>query len=149
MKPPASESLHYEALKSCLIHLDEALARDWRADERTWLEDVEATARELFEILEQHQRISETEGGLLPSATDLKPGLIAESERVKEEHGEMLHRTGTLQSKAALQVASDDLDAEAVGLDITVLRTMLQAHLGRVDTLMYDAYFRVEGGEGG
>ncbi len=149
MNAPPSESLHYEALKTRLIELDEVLARDWKADERAWLEAVEATARGLFEMLEQHQHISETEGGLLPSATDLKPGLIPESERVKEEHAEMLHRAGELQSTAALQVASDDFDAEAVSLDMTVLRIMLQAHLGRVDALMYDAYFRVEGGEGG
>lgn len=149
MEPPPSENLHYEALRSRLIELDEVLARDWKADERTWLKAVEATARVLLGTLEQHQHISEAAGGLLPSATGLKPGLIPESERVKEEHAEMRHRAGQLQSTAALQVASDDLDAEAVCLDMTILRTILQAHLGRVDALMYDALFRVEGGEGG
>ncbi|NJD64982.1 MAG: hypothetical protein FIB00_07030 [Chloroflexi bacterium] len=149
MKSSPSESLHYEALKSRLIELDEVLARDWKADERRWLEAVEATARVLFSILEQHQNVSETEGGLLVSATDLKPGLIPESERVKDEHAEMLRRASDLQSMAALQIVSDDFDAEAVCLEMTILRTILQAHLGRVDTLMYDAYFRVEGGEGG
>lgn len=149
MEPPPSENLHYEALKSRLVELDEILEGDWSADERAWLEAVEAAARVLFETLEQHQHVSETEGGLLPSATDLKPRLIPESEHVKDEHAEMLHRAGELQNTAALQVASGDFDAEAVCLDMTILRTILQAHLGRVDALMYDAYFRVEGGEGG
>lgn len=149
MKSATPESLHYEALKLRLNELDEVLARDWLADERTWLEAVEATARVLFETLQQHQHVSENEGGLLPSATGLKPGLIPESERVKGEHGEMLHRAADLQSTVAFQVASDDFDVEVVGLDLTVLRAMLQAHLLRVDALMHDAYFRVEGGEGG
>jgi hypothetical protein len=149
MKSAPSVSLHYEALKHRLNELDEVLERAGNADERTWLNGLAMTAEALFQVLQQHQYVSESEGGLLPSATGLKPGLIPESDRVKGEHDEMLHRAADLQSKVAFQVASDDFDTEALRLDLTVLRTMLQAHLGRVDALMHDAYFRVEGGEGG
>lgn len=145
-RPPSDV---YEALKRTRKQLDEAVGQEPGEDEAAWLRRVQAAAGSLFEVLEQHQLLAEEKGGTLLDATGQKPGLIAESKRLERDHTEMLHRATEIDDEVERQFAFQEFDIELLGLKAAGLRDILQLHLLRVDSLMYEAYFRLEGGEGG
>ena len=140
---------HYRALVDALSHLDEAAEPGAGDGEAVRLRHMQSAARATRDVLEQHQLLAEEEGGLIADATGQKPALIPESERLKQQHAEMLRRANDLDREVELQFAFDEFDVELLRLETVVLRDVLRAHLRRADSLLYEAYVRVEGGEGG
>ena len=139
----------YVALTRAREQLDEAVAQEPGNAEPAWLRRLQTAARSLFEVLEQHQHLAEEEGGTLSEATGQKPGLMAESKRLKGEHTDMLHRANEIDEEVERQFAFQEFGIELLRRKAAVLRDILQLHLLRADSLMYEAYFRLEGGEGG
>jgi hypothetical protein len=145
--PATSEN--YEELKRALSELADAVTGDPGANETGWLKRVQSAARSLFGALEEHEDVSEEEGGTLPAMTGQKPALMAERKRLEREHIDMLHRAEEIEEEIERQLSFEDFNIELVRLEGTILRDILQLHLLRTDTLMYEAFFRVEGGEEG
>jgi hypothetical protein len=146
MAVPEADS-HYRALIEALNQLDEA-AEPGRGDEASRLRRIQSAAQTTQDVLAEHQLLAEDQGGFIEEATGQKPALIPESERLKRQHAEMLHRANELRREVDLQFAFDEFDVELLRLETVVLRDILRAHLRRADSLLYEAYFRVEGGEG-
>ncbi len=145
---PAPGQIYVE-LKRARKQLDEAVAQEPGGSEPEWLRRLQAASRSLFEVLEQHQSVTEEEGGTLPEATSRKPGLMAVSKRLQREHTDMLHRANEIDQEVERQFAFQEFRVELLRREVAVLRDILELHLQRAGSVMYEAYFRVEGGEGG
>lgn len=128
--------------------LGEAKERTPGDDPTEWLQGVRHAARELFRIIESHQGSSEDEGGTLSNLTARKPGLMHDRQRLEHEHADMLHRLVEIDVETERQIASHDYNIDLVRLQVRVLRDILLLHLTRTYSLLYEAYVRVEGGEG-
>lgn len=85
---------------------------------------------------------------MLPDATAKKPGLMAARKRLEHEHADMLHRAAEIEFEAERQLAAQDFNVELLRLEARVLHDIL-LHMARTDSLIYEAYFQLEGGEGG
>lgn len=129
--------------------LEEAATRTVGDDEPTWLAQVQSAARALFLVIEQHQQVAEEEEGTLVDATAQKPGLMSLRRRLEHEHADMLHRLSEIDVEVERQIASQDFNIDLVRLEAQVVRDILLLHVVRTDSLVFDAYFQVEGGEGG
>jgi hypothetical protein len=129
--------------------LDEAMAQDASGEESAWLRRVQLAAQALYQAVEQHEELAEEEGGTLADATVGKPGLMPVRQRLEHEHADMLHRLSEIDLEAERQMALQDFNVEFVRLQVQVVRDILLLHLARTDSLLFDAYIRVEGGEGG
>lgn len=140
---------HYQAMAQALTQLDRSAARGGPGDPKSRIRSIQSAARAIQEVLEQHQLLTEEAGGVIEEATTEKPSLIPESERLKLQHADMLRRAYELDREVELQIAFQDTDVELLRLEALVLRDMLRAHLRRANSLLYEAYVRVEGGEGG
>lgn len=140
----------HNALKQARAQLDEAVSQEPGQEPEGWLRRVQEAGRALFDALYAHQYMAEEdEQGTLPQATNEKPALMALSKRLEHEHADMLHRAAELEEEAERQIAFQDYNTDLVRLEAIVLRDVLLLHLLRTDTLLYEAYFQVEGGEEG
>lgn len=142
-------ALNFDRLMEARRHLDEATARETAGTETAWLRHVRTAARQLFQVIDEHQGLSEEEGGMLVDATAEKPGLMPSRERLEYEHADMLHRLAEVEVEVQRQLASEDFYVELVRLQSQVVRDILLLHLARTNSLLFEAYIRVEGGEGG
>ena len=140
---------HYQAMAHALKQLGQSLGPGASDDPSTRIRNVQAAVRTMREVLMHHQALTEEEGGKTPEATSHKPALIPESERLVAQHADMLRRADELDREVELQLAFEEFDAELIHLEALVLRDLVRAHLWRANSLAYEAYFRVEGGEGG
>ncbi len=140
---------HYQEMAQTLAQLDRSTARETPEDPLSRIRGIQSAARMMQEVLARHQLRTEEAGGAIPEAASQKPALISESERLKQQHADMLRRAYELDRDVDLQFAFEEFDAELLRLDALVLRDMLRAHLRRANSLMYEAFVRVEGGEGG
>ena len=118
-------------------------------DSREWITEIQRSAANLHDVLVEHCKEAEDRDGILAAATDEKPALIPESAHLVDEHAEMMRRARDLVHEAETQAAFDDFDIELIRLKAAILRDMVRVHLHRSGSLTYEAYFRVEGGEGG
>lgn len=118
-------------------------------EEPAFLQAARVAARAVYNEVDQHRGESEEEGGWLPAATGEKPGLMNASQRLEHEHADMLHRALEIEVESERQLAAQDYNVELVQLQAAVLRDIIRLHVARADTLIYEAYFRTEGGEGG
>lgn len=128
--------------------LGEAKERTPGDDPTEWLEGVRSAARELFRIIEAHQYSSENDGGKLSNMTARKPGLMHDRQRLEHEHADMLRRLSEIEVETERQIAAEDYNIDLVRLQVRVLRDILLLHVTRTYSLLYEAYVRVEGGEG-
>lgn len=119
------------------------------ADESAWLRSVQRAVRELGDALGRHRHLHEGEGGTIPQAVALKPALVPDTARLKHEHIDMLHRVNEIDRGIDRQFAFQDFDVELLRREAAILHAILELHLLRADALVYEAYFREEGGEGG
>lgn len=140
---------HYQAMAVALTRLDRSVARGGPGDPASRIRGIQSAARAIQEVLARHQLLTEEAGGVIQEATTEKPSLIPESERLRQQHADMLRRAYELDREVDLQIAFEETDVELLRLEALVLRDMLRAHLRRANALMYEAYVRVEGGEGG
>jgi hypothetical protein len=140
---------HYQAMAYALLQLDRSLARGGPGTPVSRIRDIQSAARAIQEVLARHQLLTEEAGGVIQKATTEKPSLIPESKRLKQQHADMLRRAYELDREVELQIDFEETDVELLRLEGLVLRDMLRAHLRRANSLMYEAYVRVEGGEGG
>lgn len=142
------EGIH-DALRDANDNLANTLALETGAGQAEWLSAVRDSVRALYETLENHQHTAEEDGGTLHDATALKPRLMPAAERLEHEHAEMLHRAAEIEVEIERQIAADDFNIELVRLQSRVLHDVVLLHMLRTDVLIYDAYFRTEGGESG
>lgn len=138
----------FRTLVEASQQLGRAAAQEVADGPDAWLENVREAAQHLFEIIEGHQVRTEQPGGTLANVTVRKPGLMHARQRLEHEHADMLHRLRELDVEAERQIAAHDYNLEIVRLQVQVLRSILALHLARTDTLLYETYMRVEGGEG-
>ncbi len=148
MQPKAENAPGYNALTLANEALGDLLSREV-ADGAAWVRDVRGAAGKVFEALNQHQAHAEGEEGILHDATERRPALVPLSEHMTREHEQMLHHAREIQREAEFQLASEDFDLELIRLKAAVLRSLVQLHLREAGSLTYEAYYRVEGGEGG
>ncbi len=138
----------YAALLSAEAALEEVVGAI-PEDESAWLRSVQQAVRELGDVLRRHRHLQEDEGGTIPEAVALKPALVPETARLKREHVDMLHRVNEIDRGIDRQFAFQDFDVELLRREAAILHAILELHLLRADALVYEAYFREEGGEGG
>lgn len=115
-------------------------------DRPGWVREARSVARAAFEAFRGHAAESEAEGGFLPEVTGRKPGLMATRERLAHEHTDMLHRAEEIETEAGRQLAFDDYNVELLRLQLCILRDILQLHILRSDDVLFEAFFRDEGG---
>jgi hypothetical protein len=115
-------------------------------DQPGWVAEVQAAAREAVDALQAHTVTSEAEGGILPEMTGRKPSLMASRARLEHEHTDMLHRAEEIEIEAERQLAFEDYNVELLRLQVGILRDILHLHLLRTDALVFEAFFRDEGG---
>jgi hypothetical protein len=113
------------------------------------LQRVQQAAQELFRTVETHQDTTEEEGGTLVNVTVRKPGLMFARQRLEHEHADLLHRLSEIDLEAERQIAAQDFNLDLIRLQVQALRDILLLHLARTNALLFEAYIRVEGGEGG
>ena len=140
---------NHATLKHALDALAEARGSEPGDDTTGWVRRVQAAARGLFDAMQEHEDVSEEEGGTLPELTSEKPGLMAERTRLEHEHTDMLHRAEEIEEDAERQLRFDDINVDLLRLQTSILHDILELHLLRTDSLMYEARFRMEGGEQG
>jgi hypothetical protein len=140
---------HYQAMALGLAALDRAVDRNAPGPADARVKAIRAAAQSMQQLLATHQLLTEEADGTIHRATAEKPALLAESERLMDQHADMLRRAYELDREAELQLAFDEFDVELLRLEAIVMRDMLRAHLRRANTMMYEAYVQVEGGEGG
>lgn len=143
------EDRAYGALADAQQILQRLLESVRDADDREWAGEIQRTAERLYDVLIEHSQEAEHQGGIIAAVTGEKPALIPESEHLIDEHAEMIRRSLDLAREAEMQAAFDDFDVEVIRLKAALLRDMVHMHLHRSGVLTYEAYFRVEGGEGG
>ncbi len=139
----------YDALADAQALLDRLIESARGMDDRAWIDEVQQTAEDLHDVLIEHCRESEEQDGILAAATGAKPALIPESEHLIDEHTDMIRHAQDLAREAENEAAFDDVDIELIRLKASVLRDLVRVHLHRSGVLTYEAYYRVEGGEGG
>lgn len=139
----------YESLKTAVELLENLLSRMPGEGDTAVLLELQTTADNLFQALHTHQGSAESDDGLLPDLVSRKPELMPQSDELTRDHAEMLSRATELQREAAQQLASEDFDLEIIQMKAGLLRDITRLHLRKSDTLTYEAYLRVEGGEGG
>lgn len=142
---PSQDELRvaYEALDRAIELLPAA------ADRASWAAGLGAAARDIFAVIEQHRALFDDEHGPLADLAVLKPGLINSIQRRQREHLEMLHRAREIDVTAERATAFDDFNVDLLVLEARILRDVLRLHLLRANALVYEAYFRDEGGEDG
>ena len=137
------------ALRSACDELDKALSEQNPADEAVWVRELQTLMQSIMETLEAHREAWEGVDGALAELILEKPGLRHEVERQEQEHSEMLARVNHIDTYAGRQLEFDEFNLELLRLEAAVVRALLRLHLFRSDDLVYEAYFRVEGGEQG
>ena len=135
------------ALKATSQRLAEAAASDAGADPAAWLMRIQESVRDVYAELIDHRHGTETPRGLLHALTDAKPGLMAAEGRMEHEHADMLHRSVAIDVECERQIASDDYNVDIVRLQIRALHDIIILHVLDTTAMVYDAYFRDEGGE--
>lgn len=140
---------HYAMLRSACERLDAVLAETDPADERAWAERVQKSARTVFVAMERHQEATEGEDGVLADMRNQKPGMEHQFQRQEREHTELLQRAKEIDTEVERQIAFQEFNMELLALESAVLRDTLRLHVYRADALLYEAYFRDEGGEEG
>lgn len=139
---------NYEELTRAREDIHEALAQEPGHDKEAWLRRVLAAVRSFSETLKQHQHLSEEEGGTFTEAAGEKPALLSAIRGLEREHADMLFRAGKIEQEVEREFAFQEFKVDLVRLEVTALHDILHLHLVQADWLAYDAYFRVEGGEG-
>lgn len=148
MQPRAENAPGYNALTLANEALGGLLSQEV-AIGAAWMREVRVAAGKVFDALNQHQAHAEGAEGILHDATEHRPALVPLSKHMAREHEQMLHHAREIHREAELQLASEDFDFELVRLKAAVLRSLVQLHLREAGSLTYEAYYRVEGGEGG
>ncbi len=149
MPPTPGNAPAYEALMQANEALSGLISRTPGSSAATWVREVRHAASTVFDALHQHQAHAEGDDGILHDVTEKRPALVPQSAQMAQEHEHMLHYARELQREAELQLASEDFDLELVRLKASLLRDIVQLHLREAGALTYEAYYRVEGGEGG
>jgi hypothetical protein len=147
--PTTSRRDHYAAMRSACDRLDAAIADTDPQDEHAWAERVQKAARTVFIAIERHREITEGPDGTLADMSQQKPALVNQVERQHREHLEMLQRAKEIDTEVERQIAFQEFNLELLRLEASVLRDTLRLHIYRADALLYEAYFREEGGEEG
>lgn len=114
-----------------------------------WVREVQHSASTVFDILHQHQAAAEGADGILRDVAEHRPALVPQSDHLASVHGQMLEYARDLQREAESQLSAEDFDFELIRLKATVLRDLVRLHLREAGVLTYEAYYRVEGGQGG
>lgn len=114
-----------------------------------WLGRVQHAAQVLALTIEEHRKWTEEGNGTLVRATDQKPGLMPLREQLEQEHTDLLVRIAELDGEVAYQAAAEDFHPALVRLEARIIQDILLLHLMRTNTMLFEAYVRVEGGEGG
>lgn len=140
---------HTKAFVGAREALHKALAIDADTGEVAWMQGIQQAIQSLGGLLKVHQGESEKAGGLLREITSTKPALVGEVDRLEREHIEMLHRSNAIEQEIERQLAFEEYKVELVRMEAEVLHAILHLHLLRTDWLLYEVYFRDEGGEEG
>lgn len=137
-RPPLPETkaevqARREALRVALVDLEDLLSRP-AGDPELWADHLRDGVAHMHEVLQQHVRETEDEGGLLAQLEADAPWLEGRVDLLRKEHSDLLQRTAALLAdcrRGEVETARDD------GLEL--LRAISRHRLQGSD-LLYDAY---------
>jgi len=146
-RPGLPKTAEHDALRQARHLLDEAIASP-SGDIDTSCRGLTTSLRRLGRVFAEHVRESEASDGSLREILQLKPHLLSSVAVIKEEHNSIEAQ------RAMIERIVCDADAKN-GKDVTFLRehagSLLESvrlHQAKGVDLLYEAFYRVEGGPG-
>ncbi|MDZ7726919.1 MAG: hypothetical protein U5Q44_01275 [Dehalococcoidia bacterium] len=137
----------YDELVTAGQQLDDVLAEETGTGADAWCLRLGAAAEATYAAIDTHRSGAEGPDGALADILVRKPALAFHAERQRREHAELYHRAKELSEEIERQLAFGETDPEVLRLEALVLRESLRLHVYRAVSLLYEAYFRDEGGE--
>lgn len=138
----------YDELVTAGQQLDDVLSEEpGGAGADAWCLRLGAAAESTYTAIDTHRAGAEGPDGALADILVRKPALAFHAERQRREHAELYHRAKELSEEIERQLAFGEADSEVLRLEALVLRESLRLHVYRAISLLYEAYFRDEGGE--
>ncbi len=136
-----------ERLEAACNALAEIAAADAAGSKVVWAARLEKAARSLERALKRHRKASEAKDGTLDELVAAKPGLAETVEAQAQQHMDLLRRVETLALDGEKAVAFDDPNVALLALDAQIMTLMVRRHLTWESILLYEAFFREEGGQ--
>lgn len=110
---------------------------------------LRSAVRTLADALKHHEELAEAPGGHLEFIVTEKPALVPMADRQQAEHLDMGARATHIEHMVAEELAFDQLDVDLLRLETQVLCDIVELHIARATSLMYETLYTVEGGEQG
>src|SRR5690606_30125298 len=106
------------------------------------------TALEQFENAAiRHRDLAEAPGGTLDQIAGEKPQLLRKVERQRAEHAPLLDEIAGARAMVRERFGSGEGPVEATAQEVRRVNADVQGHLNRAVDLLYEAFFRDDGGE--
>jgi hypothetical protein len=130
-----------EGMRSAMGDLEHAVAAPapGRLDE--WIAGVRSALDALRDVIDHHVFATEAPGGFLDEIVDDEPRLANQSQRLRDDHGEIVDAVSvaSAQLRSGPAIASDEW-VEAQRDRLLALLALLARHRQRGADLVYEAY---------
>ena len=137
----------HDRLRTAMQRLDDALIAPVGANGQ-WTRAVLRAVRELESAFQRHREVSEAPGGTLERVIAARPSLVAAARRSRSEHPLLLDRMAVARERISAGIDFGQPDPEAVRSELGRLQDEVRRHVGRGSDLLFEAFFRDDGGEG-
>ena len=135
-----------DALRRARRLLEDAITRHAGDDE--WARNLLVALEKVRRVFRLHVSEAEAEDGSLNEILTMKPQLSKRVALLQGEHQSLGDEIAVLCAQVAEQVDSTKMDVEGLRLDSGRILDRLRLHQAKGIDLVYEAFLRVEGGEG-
>ena len=134
-----------DALRRARQLLEDAITQP--ADEK-WAKNLLAALQKAWRVFRLHVLESEAEDGSLEEILTMKPQLAKRVALLRGEHVSLREEIAVLCAQVLEQIETAKTDVEALRLESGRVLDHLRLHQAKGIDLVYEAFLRVEGGEG-
>ncbi len=136
-------------LRAAMGDLERAVASPARGRVDEWIAGVRTALDALREVVDHHIHATEAPGGFLDEIVGTEPRLANQTQRLREEHGELVDAISeaSIRLRTGTTFAPDEW-VDAMRDRLLVLLGVLARHRQRGADLVYEAYAVDIGGDG-
>lgn len=151
-KEAGAEEVHsrvseYDQLHDANTQLDDAIGAHV-GHPMGWATSLEQAARNVGAAFAHHRDRAEAPDGNLERIAQERPGLIPKVTKQRTEHAELLSTITSFCEQLAEMREFHEVPVDRLRLQAGIVHDSIRLHLAQASDLLYEAYFRDEGGQG-
>jgi hypothetical protein len=143
----SSRTSQQDALRRARQALEDAITLP-AGDRQRWCTNLLVALQKVRRIFRLHVLESEADDGSLNEVLTIKPQLGRKVVLLRGEHGALREEIAVLCARVVEQIDSADPDTDVLRLDSRKIVDRLLLHQAKGSDLLYEAFIRIEGGEG-